>query len=77
MARPKWFIKLLKKTFPGRFFLARLTKIPGLKKIVDYVLFDNDEIYVIPKKEIITKTITVNETIEQPENVLIPTQICG
>ncbi|HUU77190.1 MAG TPA: 4Fe-4S binding protein [candidate division Zixibacteria bacterium] len=74
MARPKWFINLLKKLFPFRFFLARFTKIPGLRKIADYMLFHEDEIYMIPKDKI-SKTISINEKINLPDNLAIPSQI--
>ena len=81
MARPKWFIKLLKKSFGLRFFLARLTKIPGLKYIAYKLLFDDDVIFYLPRDNIITedksvvKKIKVDEKIAQPEDLVIPSKI--
>jgi hypothetical protein len=35
MANPLWTTGLLRTFFPGRFFLARLTRIPLLRRLMD------------------------------------------
>lgn len=79
MARPDWYIKLLKKLFPKRFFLARLTKIPGIKGIVDKMLFEDDDIYYLPLDSTVIepkdKTIEIKKKIELPIDVVIPSQV--
>jgi hypothetical protein len=65
--RSRLFIWLLKKGFPLRSIFARFTKLPLLGRIIDYMLFHEDEIIYIPKDEAsiikIDKEITHHETI--------------
>jgi len=78
MTRPRWFIEILKKSFSSRFILAKLTHIPGLRYIINKLLFEDDMIFYLPKKEVMgktTKKIPVGKTIQQQEDIIIPTQI--
>jgi ferredoxin len=81
MARPKWFINLLKKSFGLRFFLARLTKIPGIKIVAYKLLFDDDVLFYLPRDNIISennsviKKIKVDEKIAQTVDLVIPSKI--
>jgi len=38
MARPLWFVKLLKKTFPNVKLIAKLTNLPILGSLIDFFL---------------------------------------
>ena len=49
MARPIWFVNLLEKYFPSRFSLAKLTRVPVIGRMIDYGLFEGDEIIYVPK----------------------------
>ncbi|MHA1739534.1 MAG: DUF362 domain-containing protein [Candidatus Heimdallarchaeota archaeon] len=81
MARPKWFVNLLKKSFGLRFFLARLTKIPGIKYIAYKLLFDDDIIFYLPRDKVIAenksviKKIKVDEKIARHEDLVVPSKI--
>ncbi len=71
MARPMWFVHLIKKSFPGRFMAARATKLPLLGRLVDHLLFEGDDIIYLPRDH----TIQINEPIEMPVEVVLPSQV--
>jgi len=71
MATPYWIKYLINKTFSQRFFWARLTNYPIIGKMIDYALFDGDDIFYLPKD----KTIPINEAVDQPEGMMAPSQI--
>ena len=70
----------VKHAFHTRFFLSRLTKKSRIaKKIIDKVLFEDDEVYVLPNKNAVNKTITanieINQSFEKSESEFVPSQI--
>ncbi len=71
MSRPQWFVDLIKKSFPGRFSLAKLTHIPGIGKLVDYSLFAGDDIIYLPRDE----TVQINQPIRVHGDMVLPSQI--
>lgn len=75
MARSLWFVELLKKAFPRRFLLARLTKTPFLGKILvrflDKLLFKGNYIIYLPKDQV----IQLNQKIKQGKEVVLPSEI--
>jgi ferredoxin len=71
MGNPYWIKYLINKTFSQRFFWARLTNFPIIGKMIDYALFEGDDIFYLPKD----KTIPVNETVDQPEGMMAPSKI--
>lgn len=71
MARPLWFVKLLKKAFPNVKMIAKLTNIPLLNKIFDYLLFRGDDIIYLPKD----KLIPIGKDIVKPDNYVLPSQV--
>ena len=75
MARPLWFVELLKKAFPHRNIIALLTHIPIIGAIIDKVLFESDDIVYLPTDNVATKTIPINQSLEQPKQSAIPSQI--
>jgi len=70
MASPVWFVNLIKKTFPQRFIMARLTKVPLIGKGIDYLLFGGDDIIYLPKD----RTVKVNEDIGS-EDIMLPSKV--
>ena len=63
-------IFVLKYIFNWRFWIAEITKKSGIyKKLVDKMLFEDDEIIVVPN------TINVNKKIESEGSEFLPTQI--
>jgi ferredoxin len=71
MARPIWFVNLLKKYFPSRFALAKLTKVPLVGRIIDRGLFEGDDIIYLPKDDV----IQINEPVGGPEEMVLPSQL--
>ncbi|NWF96882.1 MAG: 4Fe-4S binding protein [Candidatus Thorarchaeota archaeon] len=75
MARPLWFVALLKKTFPNTHIIARMTRIPLLGRAIDKMLFDGDDIIYLPKDSAVTRTVSVGKTLERPEEAVLPSEI--
>ncbi|MBN1328430.1 MAG: 4Fe-4S binding protein [Candidatus Heimdallarchaeota archaeon] len=81
MGRRKWFVELLKKAFPKRFFLAKLTRIPGIRYLVDKLLFDDDEIFYLAKDNVINnklktiKQIEINREVALADDIVLPSSI--
>ena len=48
LARPVWFVNLIKKAFPQRFWMARLTHLPLLGDLIDWGFFDGDDLIYLP-----------------------------
>ena len=71
MARPIWFVNLIKYFFPERFLFAKSTHLPLLGSAVDQMLFKGDHIVYLPKDQ----TIAINASIEEPLNTVLPSQI--
>ncbi|MDO5819613.1 MAG: 4Fe-4S binding protein [Methanobrevibacter sp.] len=75
---------LVKHTFHTRFFLSRLTKKSKIaKKIIDRLLFQDDEVFVLPnkntinktKKDTITANIEINQSFEKDDSEFVPSEI--
>ncbi|MFW9794050.1 MAG: DUF362 domain-containing protein [Candidatus Thorarchaeota archaeon] len=75
MARPMWFVRLLKKTFPNVNLIAKATNIPIVGRIVDKMLFDGDDIMYLPKDDVAQKTIHINQRLERPVETPLPSDI--
>ncbi|MBS3795106.1 MAG: 4Fe-4S binding protein [Candidatus Thorarchaeota archaeon] len=75
MARPLWFVELLKKAFPHRNIIALFTHIPIIGGLIDKILFESDDIVYLPTDNVATKTIPINQSLEQPKQSAIPSQI--
>ena len=71
MARPVWFVNLLKKAFPQRFWLARLTNLPLVGEVVDWGFFNGDDLYYLPTDH----SLAINEPIPDPGEYVLPSQI--
>ena len=72
MSRPLWLVALIKKAFPTRFSLAKLTqKVPLVRKAVDYFLFRGDDIIYLPRDN----AIQINQPIARPDEMVLPSQI--
>lgn len=76
LSRPLWFVNIIKHFFPDRFKIADLTvKSSAIRKIIDYLLFHEDEIYYLTKDEVVIDQIYNKQEIlidiAVPEDVLI------
>jgi ferredoxin len=75
MARPLWFVELLKKTFPNRGLIAKMTNVPLIGSIVDKMLFQGDDIMYLPKDNVVQKTIQINKALEKPIDTALPSAV--
>jgi len=71
MSLPLWLVELIKKAFRYRFLAAKLTKAPLLGRIIDHILFENDDIIYVPQDEV----IQLNMTIERMEEMVLPSSV--
>jgi len=71
MARPLWFVNLIKKTFPNIKFLAKLTRLPILGKIFDFFLFAGDDIFYLPQDNV----IPIDKPVYIHDEYVLPSQI--
>jgi len=75
MARPMWFVSLLKKTFPTRSMIAKATNVPLLGKVVDKIFFEGDDVIYLPKDSVAQKTIEIGRKLDKPEEIALPSEI--
>lgn len=71
MAQLPFLVRFVRKTFPQVTIIARLTKVPLLGRVLDYMLFDGDEIIYLPKDEV----IEINQPVERHGELVVPSQI--
>jgi ferredoxin len=71
MARPTWFVSLIKRAFPGRFLLARMTRLPVIGALIDRAIFWGDDIVYLPKNTL----IQIDQPVESGSDVALPSQI--
>ena len=68
---PLWVVELIKKGFPHRFTLARLTRVPGLGRLMDHALFEGDDLIVLAKDQV----IPIEQSVERPEETVVPSRV--
>ncbi|HUT54180.1 MAG TPA: 4Fe-4S binding protein [bacterium] len=73
MAMPLWIVRVIKKTFPGLFTAARLTRAPGIGRAIDYALFDGDAMMYLPKDGV----IAVGREVDDPGSMVLPSKVVG
>jgi len=56
MVRPRWYIKLIMKALPQRFFIAKMTRLPVIGGIIDGMFFEGDDIIYLPQDKVIEVT---------------------
>ena len=71
MARPLWFVKLIKKTFPNVSIIAKLTNLPIIGTFFDHLLFKGDDIIYLPQD----KVIKVNKPLGEYDEYVLPSQV--
>jgi NAD-dependent dihydropyrimidine dehydrogenase PreA subunit len=64
-------VKFLKRTFPHRFLIAKLTRAPILGRIIDQMLFDGDNMIYLPKDQV----VQMNKPIQDPGEMVLPSQV--
>ncbi len=63
---------MIKKGFPIRFLLARLTRIPVIGEIMDHLFFEGDNMVYLPSDEVVTISVSMSV---HPDNMVIPSQV--
>ena len=71
MARPLWYVKFVKKTFPNVKLIAKLTKFPILGKVFDKLLFEGDEIIYLVQD----KVIKLDKPVGEYDEYVLPSQV--
>ena len=71
MAKPLWYVEIIKKTFPNIKFIAKLTRVPILGKIFDLAMFEGDDIIYLTQD----KVIPVNKEIQREADMALPSQV--
>jgi len=77
MSSPYWIKTLIRKTFFMRFFLSRTTHYRPIGRIVDQMLFKNDDVMYLPKDQVIDEdhVIRVGQSLDAPESLAVPSEI--
>ena len=75
MARSMRFVRLLKKAFPKRRYIAKMTKVPLLGRLVDRMLFAGDDIMYLPKDSVAQKTIQIGKALDRPIETALPSEV--
>ncbi len=70
LMRSVWITNVIKKGFPFRFYLAKLTRIPLLKRIMEFLFFEGDDMLYLPKDTV----VHVNQSVE-PQSMVLPSQV--
>ena len=71
MARPLWVVGLIKKSFPRRFAVGRLTKAPVLGPMLEHWLFGGDDIIYLPGDRV----VPINRSLEPLQQTMVPSQV--
>jgi ferredoxin len=79
MGRPILLVNLIKRAFPGRFRVARLTRLPVIGALIDRGLFDGDDIIYLPRDGVVEsatrRVVQVDHPVENPGDVVLPSQV--
>jgi len=67
------FTVLLEKGFPLRFLIAKTTRVPPLKRLLDHMLFSHTNLTYLFKDSIVE--ISVDKSFQPPDNMVLPSQI--
>lgn len=70
MSSPVWFVNIIKKTFPQRFIMAWMTRLPLIGRGIEYLLFEGDDIIYLPKDN----SIRIDEKVES-EDIVLPSRV--
>jgi ferredoxin len=71
MSQPAWFVRLVRKLFPHRFFLARLTQIPVIARVTEHLLFEGDDLIYLAQDRV----IPVDQALGNPGEMVLPSQV--
>jgi len=60
--------------------MARMTKIPVIGQAMEFAFFEDDDIIILPKEEVVEESLSKSNTIAvniqaQPESIILPSQV--
>ncbi len=73
MKTSRKLVLLIEKIFPYRFTVARLTKNPLIAPLAHKMLFEKNNLTVLPKNTVVE--IQINKKIPSPESIVVPSQV--
>jgi len=71
MASPYAIRTLINKTFGLRFLLSRLSHLPFFGRALDHLLFEDDDLMLLPRDRV----IPVGKTLARPEDMVLPSMV--
>ena len=72
MSRPMWIVRMIRAGAPYRRQLAKLTRVPGLGGAIEHMLFQGDDLMILPRESV----ITVGEDVEAGDDeFLLPARV--
>jgi ferredoxin len=73
MRKPPVFVVFLGKMFPYRFFVAKMTRVPPFKRLLDRMLFYQTNLTYLLKDSVVE--IQLEKHIQPPDNIVLPSQV--
>ncbi len=74
MSTPIWFVSLIRRAFPGRYVLARATKLPLVGRVLDEMLFAGDALVYVPPDETVRR-IEIHQPVDDAGSMVLPSQL--
>lgn len=71
MSSPLWMVALIVKSFSQIFTLAKLTNTPVIGKLIDYALFNNDNIMYLPQNQV----VPIGKSLKPIDQLPVPSQV--
>ncbi|MFP4476910.1 MAG: DUF362 domain-containing protein [Desulfatibacillaceae bacterium] len=71
MSRPDWTLELIRRAFPRDMRLMAVTRLPGVGRLVERLLFEGDHLVCLPRDN----TVAVERNLEEPDQMALPTRL--
>jgi ferredoxin len=71
VSRPMWIVSIIRAGVPYRRQLARLTRVPWLGRAIERMLFEGDDLMILPREPV----IAVGEEVVAGDDVVLPAQV--
>jgi ferredoxin len=71
MARPAWFVELIRRNFKKRFVLGKMTKVPIIGSLIKKIMFGGDDVIFLP----IDRVVSVHQNVAHVGQMVLPSQV--
>lgn len=71
MSKPVWFVDLIKKAFPNRSAVAKVTRWPLVGKVMEHWFAEGDDLFYLPRNHV----VSIKQSLDSPESVVLPSQV--